>query len=133
MGAKMADKGQSLAPHGADRGGTGGQPRPRDLSHGAVPVQRSVAGMQAGPCCRLAVGHTILVIVYYLLTRQTVYQELGAHDVAERHRRAVERRLAPGELRATPILWETTCAGAPELGLAHLLHFPRSPAIGLAV
>lgn len=41
----------------------------------------------------VAVGHTSLVIVYSLLTRQTVYQDLGPHDFDERERRAVERGL----------------------------------------
>ncbi len=41
----------------------------------------------------VAVGHTILVIVYYLLKRGTVYEELGGGYFDERDRQAVERRL----------------------------------------
>ena len=40
----------------------------------------------------VAVAHTILVIVYHLLTRGTLYQDLGVHYFDERDRRAVERR-----------------------------------------
>jgi transposase len=41
----------------------------------------------------VAVGHSILVIAYHLLSRQTTYQELGARYFDERERQAVERRL----------------------------------------
>jgi len=41
----------------------------------------------------LAVGHSVLVIAYYLLTRGTTYQELGANYFDERERQLVERRL----------------------------------------
>jgi transposase len=41
----------------------------------------------------VAVGHTILVIVYHVLKRGTVYEELGAGYFDERDRQAVERRL----------------------------------------
>jgi transposase len=41
----------------------------------------------------LAVGHSILVIAYHLLTRQTTYEELGVHYFDERNRAAVEHRL----------------------------------------
>ena len=49
----------------------------------------------------VAVAHTILVITYYLLLRQTTYEDLGSRYFDERDRRAVERRLvhrleAPG-------------------------------------
>ena len=37
-------------------------------------------------------AHTILVIVYHLLTRGTLYQDLGVRYFDERDRRAVERR-----------------------------------------
>lgn len=40
----------------------------------------------------IAVGHTILVIAYFLLKRQTTYQELGVNYYDERSRQAVERR-----------------------------------------
>jgi transposase len=41
----------------------------------------------------VAVGHTILVIVYHLLQRETTYQELGGRYFDERDRQALERRL----------------------------------------
>jgi transposase len=41
----------------------------------------------------VAVGHTILVIVYYLITRETEYEDLGPQYFDERDRAAVERRL----------------------------------------
>ncbi len=41
----------------------------------------------------VAFGHTILVIAYYLLTRQADYQDLGAHYFDQRDPHAVERRL----------------------------------------
>jgi len=41
----------------------------------------------------VAVGHTILVISYYLLKRGTDYEALGAGYFDERDRQAVERRL----------------------------------------
>ncbi len=40
----------------------------------------------------VAVAHTILGIVYHLLTRGTLYQDLGVHYFDERDRRAVDRR-----------------------------------------
>jgi transposase len=41
----------------------------------------------------VAVGHSILVRVYYLLQRGTTYQELGGNYFDERDRQAVQRRL----------------------------------------
>ncbi len=41
----------------------------------------------------IAVGHSILVVVYHLLRRDTTYQDLGAHYFDARERQAVERRL----------------------------------------
>lgn len=41
----------------------------------------------------VAVGHTLLVIVYYLLTRQEEYRELGGNYFDERDKQAVTRRL----------------------------------------
>jgi transposase len=41
----------------------------------------------------VAVGHTILVIVYHLLQRETTYEELGGRYFDERDRQAVQRRL----------------------------------------
>jgi hypothetical protein len=41
----------------------------------------------------VAGAHSILVMVYALLTRHESYRELGAHSLDERDRQAVERRL----------------------------------------
>lgn len=41
----------------------------------------------------VAVGHTILVIVYHLIKEETAYQDLGPTYFDERDRAAVERRL----------------------------------------
>jgi transposase len=41
----------------------------------------------------VAVGHSILVIAYHLLTRRTPYEELGDNYFDERDRQAVKRRL----------------------------------------
>jgi transposase len=41
----------------------------------------------------VAVGHSILVRVYYLLTQGTTYQELGGNYFDERDRQAISRRL----------------------------------------
>ncbi len=48
---------------------------------------------RGGKKATLAVAHTILVIVYHLLTRQQSYRELGSAYFDERERHAVERRL----------------------------------------
>ncbi len=54
---------------------------------------RRLAARRGRKKALVALGHTILVIVYYLLTRQTDYQDLGAQYFDERDRRTVERRL----------------------------------------
>jgi transposase len=41
----------------------------------------------------VAVGHSILVIAYYLLSRETTYTDLGPQYFDERERTAVEKRL----------------------------------------
>ena len=41
----------------------------------------------------IAVGHTILTIVYTLLTRRQPYQDLGAAYFDQRERQRLERRL----------------------------------------
>jgi transposase len=41
----------------------------------------------------VAVGHSILVIAYYLLTRGTIYEDLGAQYFEVRDRSAIQRRL----------------------------------------
>ncbi len=41
----------------------------------------------------MAVGHTILVIIYHLLRDGTIYEDLGPHNFLERDRKGTERRL----------------------------------------
>jgi transposase len=41
----------------------------------------------------VAVAHTLLVMVYVLLTQQVTYHELGRHYFDTRDRQAVQRRL----------------------------------------
>ena len=41
----------------------------------------------------MAVAHSILIIVYHVLTEGTVYRDLGGNYFDERDRQAVERRL----------------------------------------
>ena len=41
----------------------------------------------------VAVGHTILVIAYHVLTRKESYREVGANDFDPRDRQEVQRRL----------------------------------------
>ncbi|HKC60829.1 MAG TPA: hypothetical protein VKB92_12140, partial [Myxococcales bacterium] len=44
----------------------------------------------------VAVGHSILRIVYYLLQRDTTYADLGGNYFDERYRGRAERRLVRG-------------------------------------
>jgi hypothetical protein len=53
---------------------------------------RRLAARKGGQKAAVAVAHKILRIVYYLLTRQTVYHELGVGYLDQRDRPAVERR-----------------------------------------
>ena len=54
---------------------------------------RRLAARRGAKRAAVAVGHSILGIVYHLLMRGTVYEDLGVHYLDERHRRTVERRL----------------------------------------
>ncbi len=54
---------------------------------------RRVAARRGKKRAAVAVGHSILVIAYHLLTEGTVYQDLGPHYFDERARQATERRL----------------------------------------
>jgi hypothetical protein len=53
---------------------------------------RRLAARKGRKKAAVAVAHAILRIVYYLLTRQTVYQDLGVSYLDQRDRQAVERR-----------------------------------------
>jgi transposase len=54
---------------------------------------RRLAARRGKSRAAVAVGHTILIIVYHLLRHGTDYHDLGPHYFDERERRAVERRL----------------------------------------
>ena len=54
---------------------------------------RRLAARRGKKRAAVAVGHTILVIVYHLLTEGTIYHDLGPHYFDERARQATERRL----------------------------------------
>jgi transposase len=54
---------------------------------------RRLAARRGKKKAAVAVGHTILVIVYHLLTEGTAYQDLGPQYFDERDRQRVERRL----------------------------------------
>ena len=54
---------------------------------------RRLAARRGSKRAAVAVGHTILVMVYHLLRDGTEYEELGASYFDERDRVAVERRL----------------------------------------
>jgi transposase len=54
---------------------------------------RRLAARRGKARAAIAVGHTILVIAYHLLSEGTTYRDLGANYFDERERQAVERRL----------------------------------------
>ncbi len=54
---------------------------------------RRLAARRGKKKAAVAVGHTILTIVYHLLTEGTSYQDLGVQYFDERDRQRVERRL----------------------------------------
>jgi transposase len=54
---------------------------------------RRIAARRGKKRALIAVGHTVLTIVYTMLTRQQPYQELGAAYFDQRERHRVERRL----------------------------------------
>jgi transposase len=54
---------------------------------------RRLAARRGKSRAAVAVGHTILVIIYHLLQDGTVYEDLGPHYFVERDRQGAERRL----------------------------------------
>jgi len=54
---------------------------------------RRIASRRGKKVAVVAVAHTILVIIYHLLTKQQDYQELGESYFDEREKQAVEKRL----------------------------------------
>jgi transposase len=70
---------------------------------------RRIAARRGKKKAAVAVGHSILVIVYELLTHQTTYEDLGPNYFDERDRQAVERRLVR---RLKQLGYEVTLAPA---------------------
>jgi transposase len=72
-----------------------------EAAHGAARSKRTYVGAQyrriaarrGKKRAAVAVGHTILVMAYHVLTRQEPYRELGPNYFDEHDRRRVERRL----------------------------------------
>ena len=54
---------------------------------------RRIASRRGGKRAAMAVAHSILVIIYHLLSEETSYEELGGNFFDERDRQAVEKRL----------------------------------------
>lgn len=54
---------------------------------------RRLAARRGAKKATIALGHSILVIIYHLITEETDYQELGSNYYDERDRQAVQRRL----------------------------------------
>ena len=54
---------------------------------------RRLAARRGKSRAAMAVGHTILVIIYHIVRDGTVYEDLGPHYFAERDRQGTERRL----------------------------------------
>jgi transposase len=54
---------------------------------------RRLAARRGKKKATIAVGHTILIIAYHLLTEHATYQDLGVDYLEKRNRQAVERRL----------------------------------------
>jgi transposase len=71
-----------------------------EAAHGAAHTKKSylaahyrrLAARRGRKRAIVAVGHTILTISYYLLTRHTTYQDLGPNYFDERDREGVKRR-----------------------------------------
>jgi len=71
-----------------------------EAAHGAVHTKNKyfkaqyhrIAARRGKKKALLAVGHSVLVVVYHLLTRQSDYADLGADYFEERDREAVQRR-----------------------------------------
>ena len=54
---------------------------------------RQVAARRGAKRAAVAVAHTLLVMVYALLTQEVTYHELGGQYFDQRDRQAVQRRL----------------------------------------
>ena len=71
-----------------------------EAAHGAARTKnkhfqalyRRLAARRGKQRALIAVGHSLLVTGYYLITRQTKYEDLGGNYFDERDREAVKRR-----------------------------------------
>ncbi len=73
---------------------------------------RRIAGRRGLKKAVIAVGHTILVIAYYLLTRRKSYLDLGANYFDQQERQKVERQAIKRlERLGYKVTLETTEAG----------------------
>ena len=71
-----------------------------EAAHGAAHTKdkyfqalyRRLAARRGKQRAAVAVGHSLLVTGYYLITRQTKYEDLGGNYFDERDREAVKRR-----------------------------------------
>lgn len=56
-------------------------------------LYRRIAARRGAKIAMIAVGHTILVMIYHMLSEQVVYAELGGNYFDERDRQATQQRL----------------------------------------
>ena len=89
MGAALGGRLPLRAPGRAR--GLRGEPPPLAVRLGAQ--YRRIAARRGAKRAAVAVAHSILVIVYHILTRHEPYHDLGVTYFDERDRQAVERRL----------------------------------------
>ena len=59
----------------------------------SAPQYRRIAKRRGAKRAAIAVAHSILVMIYYLLRNQTTYQEKGETFLEEQERQGAEKRL----------------------------------------
>jgi len=72
-----------------------------EAAHGAARTKKSyfsalyhrLAGRRGKKRALVAVGHSLLVTGYYMITRQVDYQDLGNNYFDERNKESVKRRM----------------------------------------
>jgi hypothetical protein len=84
---------QRLGAAYAGRGRQRRQPHEGDLSGGPISPHRRIAARRGKGQSVLAVGHSVLVAFYHMLTRHEPYRDLGADYFDDRQRDQVQRRL----------------------------------------
>ena len=95
-------------------------PRPNRSCPGAARTKnkylsaqyRRIAARRGSKRAILAVGHSILTISYYLLTRHTTYHDLGHNYFDERDREGVKRRAVR---RLEQLGFQVTLAPPPQV------------------